>query len=506
MAITSIGIQQDNRASGANLLAIHNPVIFIANVNFTGQAPDTCNVELYDVDRNLIDIYSAIPYRDTLLTQRQFVFKSSTIIKSLMDDFDDVAQLSDVLVYVEGLTKQFYIRFSSPDDPLIYAEVLIDFAHAQRQFGETVCMSDQYNNDEDTYYAPKDKPCYVYFYNDDVNNILSTIPVTFTRVEFDQNPLFFGYVEVGNNIEKSVVINGYDITGDVVINAPTGYQVSLTSGSGFGSSVTIPFTGATFTDTLYFLFTPTLEAAYINQIVPLVDGHPVGNTLSLRGTAKLKTEILTTLADDWVCPEGVTEINVECYGAGGIGADNLGVNYEGGGGAGGQYAAIYNYPVVPGRDYPVRTGYYLNTSTRFSSFSDNFSINDYEVYANGGADAVIYLNQGAQGSVSGAIGTVVYAGGNGGDATPGSNEGGGGGGAGGPDGNGGNASGQNFGIGNGGNAGNGGYGGDLLNPPVVGAIYGGGGGGNGNGTYPTEYKGASGGVGAVVITYADYDL
>lgn len=500
MAITSITIQQDNRIGSANLLATHNPLTFIANVNYSGLTPDLCNVEVYDSERNLLDTYSAIPYKDILLTQRQFIFKANTIVKSLMNSFDDTPQLSDILVYVEGLTKQLYIRFVSPDNPLIYAETLIDFAHAYRQFGEKVCMLSQFNNDEDTYYAPKDKPCYVYFYNDNESNVLSLSPVTFERVEFDQNPLYFGYVSVGNDIEKSVVVNGYDITGDVVLNAPSGFQISLVSGSGFGPNVTIPFGGATFTTTVYLLFTPTTVKSYNNQIVPIIDGSPGVNILQLMATSKLKSEVLTG-RDDWICPIGITLVDIECYGAGGRGADMIGDNNEGGGGAGGQYAFKANYAVTPGLDYPYQGGFFGSLAADRDSWFDDPNA----ALAKGGADSTIYSGIGGIGSSSGGIGDVVNAGGSGGNASSGSNIGGGGGGAGGPGGAGTSGSGQNFGTGNGGVAGNGGYGGDVSNPPVIGQTYGGGGGGNGKGEYPTEYRGASGGLGAVVLTYGDYD-
>jgi hypothetical protein len=52
----------------------------------------------------------------------------------------------------------------------------------------------------------------------------------------------------------------------------------------------------------------------------------------------------------WICPAGITSIQVECWGAGGGGAgasasSNL---YAGGGGAGGNYAKNALITVVPG--------------------------------------------------------------------------------------------------------------------------------------------------------------
>lgn len=55
--------------------------------------------------------------------------------------------------------------------------------------------------------------------------------------------------------------------GNITITAPAGYQVSATSGSGFASSITIPYTSSGLAATsVYVHFTPTTVAAYNDNI------------------------------------------------------------------------------------------------------------------------------------------------------------------------------------------------------------------------------------------------
>ncbi len=64
---------------------------------------------------------------------------------------------------------------------------------------------------------------------------------------------------------------------------------------------------------------------------------------------------LTATQFAWTCPDGITQVQVECYGTGGGGGGGS-VTVGGGGGGGGEYACEPNYPVVPGETY----SYYLN--------------------------------------------------------------------------------------------------------------------------------------------------
>lgn len=71
-------------------------------------------------------------------------------------------------------------------------------------------------------------------------------------------PLDFGGVRVGtNSAEQSYTVSGTNLLGDLTINAPYEFEVSITSGSGFGPSVTLtPMAGTVPTTTIYVRFAP----------------------------------------------------------------------------------------------------------------------------------------------------------------------------------------------------------------------------------------------------------
>lgn len=63
----------------------------------------------------------------------------------------------------------------------------------------------------------------------------------------------------------------------------------------------------------------------------------------------------------WVCPTGVTSIQIECWGGGGAGGSalrnpNSSTVQYGGGGAGGAYARVNAFPVTPGNTYYLNVG------------------------------------------------------------------------------------------------------------------------------------------------------
>lgn len=501
MAITSITVDSSNIVSGANLLSIHNPVTFIVNANYSGDTPDELNCEIREIDDTVLETYRCIPYRDITLNQRQFIFKSSKAIKALMDDFDDFSQLNDTLEYVEGLTRNLKLRFVSPASSLIYTEIILDFCHAARQYSESVNLIELYNNSADTYYSPSNKPCYVYFYNNDASNSVSiTPPVITPYVLFASNPLYFGYVENGSDLELSVQIDGFNIDGDVVLNATTDFQFSLTSGSGFTSSLTIPFSGATFTDTIYIKFSPTSVIFYDTQIVPVINGIIRDTRLRLIASSKQTSLIITDLGiTEWVCPVGITNVKVECYGGGGAGMRAINPILAEGGGAGAQYS-MSDLTVIPGRIYNISVGsggeLYIDGDDSY--FEDSVTITKLTL-AKGGESAKFGVA--GIGSATGGIGDIVYSGGSG--SVGAASYGGGGGGSAGPSGAGGNASGPTGGIDGGGYAGAGGTGGSSGVIPLNGFNYGGGGGGEYYNGWPVN-GGGLGSQGIVILTYANY--
>jgi hypothetical protein len=173
MAITSIASIQNN-IDTANLLAVHNPLCFIVEVEYTSAAPDT----LYASNDVTSDIYSCIPYSDPVPGKRQFIFIADEIVRGMMDDFDDEVQVDSTNEFQDKLTKEIEFRFY---DPSVSSwtegvnELYIDcyFCHASRQFGENPSLNEIYDNDTETYIGIVGFPCYVYYYCKDLTSTLS---------------------------------------------------------------------------------------------------------------------------------------------------------------------------------------------------------------------------------------------------------------------------------------------------------------------------------------------
>lgn len=90
------------------------------------------------------------------------------------------------------------------------------------------------------------------------NAPIGTIGTTGTLVDF-------GSVNNGaESTEQSYTVQGTTLTHDIVVTASSGYKVSLTSGSGFGSSVTILAANANAPTTVFVKFAPTTG---VNQAV-----------------------------------------------------------------------------------------------------------------------------------------------------------------------------------------------------------------------------------------------
>lgn len=190
MSISSISVVQDNFVNGSDLLPVHSPLAFIVDVTFSGDVPDVINVEIYD-DATLLDTYRAIVYRDASETVRQFVFKASQAIRTLLEDFSDFNQASETLLHVPEMSRTLTLRFVDPDNAATYDELTATFLHAAAQYGEAPNKDAIFNNDIDRYYAIQDGIVYVYFYNDDPSNVLTiggTLADEGNAVDFNDDP------------------------------------------------------------------------------------------------------------------------------------------------------------------------------------------------------------------------------------------------------------------------------------------------------------------------------
>lgn len=171
--ITGISISQDNKIGDSDLLAVHSPLIFLIDVTYTGLIPDILYCDIYNEDSELLGSFKCIPYKDLLPEIRQFMFIADGFLRGYMEGFDDFVQTEYSLVYVEDITKIFELKFRDPDAGIPDEAITFTAIHAIKQFGESPNLLEIYNNDSDLYIAAKNKPCYIYFYNNDENNIIS---------------------------------------------------------------------------------------------------------------------------------------------------------------------------------------------------------------------------------------------------------------------------------------------------------------------------------------------
>lgn len=205
-----------------------------------------------------------------------------------------------------------------------------------------------------------------------------------------------------------------------------------------------------------------------------------------------------TTSGTWICPQGVTSIQVEAYGGGGGGGYGGGANKNGGGGGGGgAYTINSSVAVVPGTSYTITVGTGGAGGSTNSGATANGSNGTAStavfgvttVTANPGFGGKGYSNTptgGAGGTASGgtgANGAATYSGGGGGCA--------------GTTGNGGSTTTTAAGTSGGGNAGAGGLGSTANTlAGAVGGNYGGGGSGGTRGSV-----GGAGAGGYIKITF-----
>ena len=223
------------------------------------------------------------------------------------------------------------------------------------------------------------------------------------------------------------------------------------------------------------------------------------------------------ISGTWLCPAGVTSVQVECWGGGGAGGTAVrpvATTATGGGGAGGAYAKLNSFAVTPGNTYTVTVGaggVSVSTDTQKVPGGDSWFNNSSTVLAKGGQGGeTVNANPGrfgvgGTGTTTGSIGDVLFAGGNGATSTT-ANFGGAGGGSAGT-GSAGTAASTTTGVGatavtgggNGGNAnptsGSSGAGQTPTTTP-------GGGGGGARSSSATVQAGGTGAIGRVVLTYA----
>ncbi len=95
--MAELRIIQDNKVDGWELLSVHNPLCFIAEVDYDGLTPDYIDVELKSGGDSIVKM-KAISFKDSSPKSRQFIFIADSVIRGAMPDFNDEAQGSKHLI------------------------------------------------------------------------------------------------------------------------------------------------------------------------------------------------------------------------------------------------------------------------------------------------------------------------------------------------------------------------------------------------------------------------
>jgi len=97
--------------------------------------------------------------------------------------------------------------------------------------------------------------------------------------------------------EKSFSVAGSNLTANLLVEAPGGFEVSTTSGSGFASSLTLtPASGTVAATTVYVRFAPTAAQAYSGNIVCSSTGATTAN-VAVSGTGISPTPAIEIVGD-----------------------------------------------------------------------------------------------------------------------------------------------------------------------------------------------------------------
>ncbi len=185
MAITNINITQDNKTDGSDLLPVHSPLSFIAEVTHTGDFPDILMCQVRDETRTSpgISSFQCVFLDDVDATTRRFVFYADEVVRSIMlyqpsttgygkIDFEDFYHAQDITVEVGNITKELRLLFYDPNGSETAQEDQV-FVHGAKQFGEAPNLKEVFDNSYDYYLCPTTGWCYVYFYNDDPTATIS---------------------------------------------------------------------------------------------------------------------------------------------------------------------------------------------------------------------------------------------------------------------------------------------------------------------------------------------
>ena len=138
----------------------------------------------------------------------------------------------------------------------------------------------------------------------EVQNVVATPVITPSPTSLSG----FTYVEgSGPSSEQTFTVTGTDLTANITVTAPTNYEVSLSSGSGFGTSVTVTQSGGSANDTVYVRLKSGLSAnTYNGENISLTSTGATTKTVTLNGevTAPPSLTVIPTSLSEFSYQQG----------------------------------------------------------------------------------------------------------------------------------------------------------------------------------------------------------
>jgi uncharacterized repeat protein (TIGR02543 family) len=109
-------------------------------------------------------------------------------------------------------------------------------------------------------------------------------------------PLSFGSVAVGStSAEQTYTVSGKDLNANLVVTAPTDFEVSTTSGSGFASSVSLtPSSNDVASTTIYVRYKPTTLGANTGNNITNTSTGALTQNIAVSGTGVVGTVTTST--------------------------------------------------------------------------------------------------------------------------------------------------------------------------------------------------------------------
>ena len=212
----------------------------------------------------------------------------------------------------------------------------------------------------------------------------------------------------GPSNEDSFVVSGLFLTTDITVTAPTNFEVSLTSGSGFGASITLPQSGGTVSNTSVYvrLMAGQPVNSYSGDVTASATGA-TDQTIAVSGNvygAATNSLVITGVFDGPLT--GGTPKLIEFYAISDI-ADLSVYGVESANNGNPSAGVEYTFPsdAITAGSYIYFTYEGTNTGSFFNYFGVNLTYDGGSVANNNGDDAIILYENGVQIDVFGVVGT-----------------------------------------------------------------------------------------------------